>query len=186
MAALQLVRDAAEQCDAGMALALQQAVMPRLATLLAHPEPVLQSGALRAAASLLGASLGAGPAPMAVDGPAAAGNGAPEAGGAAAQPLLAALKGVLDVGGAQEFPAELEDSALDAGWWPLRAGYTRLRDTPLPEQSLHLMGGPWRVTAPWPRCLVGHPMPTEGPVFHSPHPYRPPMRELHLPTSGAS
>ncbi|KAL4441281.1 hypothetical protein ABPG77_011518 [Micractinium sp. CCAP 211/92] len=114
MAALQLVRDAAEQCDAGMALALLEAAMPRLAALLSHPEPVLQSGALKAAASLLGASLEAGPAPMALDGPTAAGDGAPEAGGAAARPLLAALKDVLDVGGAEELPAELEEAALDA------------------------------------------------------------------------
>lgn len=124
MAALQLVRDAAEQCDAGMALALQEAVAPRLGALLQHPEPVLQSGALRAAASLLSASLEAGVGPMAVDdgGAAAAGNGIGPAGAAlppaaatAAQPLLAALKTVLDVGGAQEFPAELEEAALDAG-----------------------------------------------------------------------
>lgn len=125
MAALQLVRDAAEQCDTGMALALQEAVAPRLGTLLQHPEPVLQSGALRAAASLLAASLEAGVGPMAVDdaGAAAAGNGIghgcgaalPASAAAAAQPLLAALKTVLDVGGAQEFAPELEEAALDAG-----------------------------------------------------------------------
>lgn len=124
MAALQLVRDAAEQCDTGMALALQEAVAPRLGTLLQHPEPVLQSGALRAAASLLAASLEAGVGPMAVDdaGAEAAGNGIgpggaaalPASAAAAAQPLLAALKTVLDVGGAQEFAPELEEAALDA------------------------------------------------------------------------
>lgn len=122
MAALQLVRDAAEQCDAGMALALQGAVAARLGALLRHPEPVLQSGALKAAASLLSASLEAGQGPMAVDGAGAvAGNGAglqdaPDAAGVA-QPLLAALKEVLDVGGEQEFEAELEEAALDAGMW---------------------------------------------------------------------
>ncbi|KAL4452301.1 hypothetical protein ABPG75_007963 [Micractinium tetrahymenae] len=115
MAALQLVRDAAEQCDASMALALQEAVLPRLAALLSHPEPVLRSGTLKAASSLLAASLEAGAGPMAVDGgPAAAGNGVPGPADSPAQPLLAALKGVLDVGGAAEFPAELEDAALDA------------------------------------------------------------------------
>jgi hypothetical protein len=128
MAALQLVRDAAEHCHAGMAVQLQAAVMPRLGALLQHPEPVLQSGALKAGAALLSAALEAGATPMAVDGAAAAGNGAggggaaaeaPAAGGAAAaaatHPLLAALKDVLDLGGSREFPPDLEEAALDAG-----------------------------------------------------------------------
>lgn len=130
MAALQLVRDAAEQCDPGMAAALAAAVMPRLGALLQHPEPLLQSGALKAAAALLGAALEAGEGPMAVDGPPAGGaangptnsvaGGGPAAaeggeGGLPVAPLLGALKAVLDVGGRQDFTPELEDSALDAG-----------------------------------------------------------------------
>ena len=127
MAALQLVRDAAEHCHAGMAVQLQAAVMPRLGALLQHPEPVLQSGALKAGAALLSASLEAGATPTALDGAAAAGNGtasggaaaeapaAAAAAAAAAHPLLAALKDVLDVGGSREFPPDLEEAALDAG-----------------------------------------------------------------------
>ncbi|KAL4857298.1 hypothetical protein ACK3TF_002584 [Chlorella vulgaris] len=111
MAALQLLHDAAQQCDAAMAASLAHVVMPYLAALLVHPEPVLQGGALKAAASLLGASLQAGAAPMAVDGAVLA-NGA--AGAAAADPLVAALKAVLDVGGVEEVAQEVEEAALDA------------------------------------------------------------------------
>lgn len=124
MAALQLLHDAAQQCDAAMAASLAHVVMHYLAALLVHPEPVLQGGALKAAASLLGASLQAGAAPMAVDGAVLA-NGA--AGAAAADPLVAALKAVLDVGGVEEVAQEVEEAALDAGevcvvyllsdWW---------------------------------------------------------------------
>jgi hypothetical protein len=112
MAALQLLHDAAQQCDAAMAASLAHVVMPHLAALLVHPEPVLQGGVLKAAASLLGASLQAGAAPMAVDGAVVA-NGA--AGAAAADPLVAALKAVLDVGGVEEVAQEVEEAALDAG-----------------------------------------------------------------------
>lgn len=119
MAALQLVRDVAEGCDPGMALALQGAIMPRLGALLRHPEPVLQSGALKAAASLLSTALEAGAGPMAVDGGGANGvaNGVGAASPAAAgvRQLLGALQAVLDVGGRAEYPQELEEAALDAG-----------------------------------------------------------------------
>ena len=123
-AALQLVRDAAEQCEAGMAVQLQAAVAPRLAPLLRHPEPVLAGGALPAGAALLAAALQAGQGPMAVDGNGAgpaggggggagtAGEGEGEAGEAA---LLGALKEVLDVASQAEFAPDLEDAALDAG-----------------------------------------------------------------------
>lgn len=136
MAALQLVRDAAEQCDAGMAVQLHEAVAPRLAALLRHSEPVLQSGALRAGASLLSAALEAGRGPMSIDG--AAGTGAAPADGGPREgegeaALLGGLKGVLDVGSAAEFDADLEDAALDAGRCP---------------------GGCWRVWGVATRCLL--------------------------------
>lgn len=121
MAALQLLRDAAERCDAGMAAALTAAVLPRLQPLLQHPEPLLQGGALRAAAALVGRGLEAEAAPMVLDGPQAplANGGGDEgdssAGGADA--LLPALKRVLDVSGTAEVEPELAQAALDAGGW---------------------------------------------------------------------
>ena len=119
MAALQLVSDAAEQCDAGMAAALGEEALPRLDALLRHPDPVVRGGALRAAASLVSAALEAGVGPMALDAPPQANGVGGHGGGVAVRPLLGALKSALDVGGAAEVAAEVEEAALDAGggWW---------------------------------------------------------------------
>lgn len=156
MAALQLVRDAAEQCDSGMALALHEAVMPRLAALLSHPEPVLLGGALRAAASLLGAALEAAPAPLLADGLAADGNGSPAGGGPPARQLLGALKGVLDVTAAEEVSAEVQDAALDAGQCLPEANRICL---PAPLQAALPAWRPayWRALRPLPPAIPTKP-----------------------------